>query len=135
MNAEQKRAWIIMVVVTSSLIAYVTLLPSLGTGAAGAFGLCGLLGFLPLIGRKDRADERDRSIARRGTLAGGMASYTAFLAGCMGTWWVAYAWHGRDEVSVHIMGLITCIGMITLFTVRSIVILVLYARHVEADNA
>jgi hypothetical protein len=103
--------------------------------ATGAFGLYGVNGIAPLIGRKERADERDRSIAHRATLGGAMASYMVFVLGCMGTWFIAFAWLGKEQVSVHLLGLITFLGWIVFYSVRSAVVLVLYGRHVEADHA
>ena len=136
MNAEQKRAWLGVVTGIACVVGYVALIPFLGPVAAtGAFGLYGLNGIAPLIGRKQRADERDRSIERRATLGGAMASYMAFIFGCMGTWFVAFAWLGKEQISVHLLWTITLLGWIVFYTVRSVVVLVLYGRHVEADNA
>jgi len=135
MSAEQKRAWLVLIVTIVSVGGYVVLVPFVGAWAAFTFGLYFLLLFLPLVGRKQPADERDKSIARRGTMAGGLASYLAFVLGCMGTWWVAFAWKGQEQVSVHTMGIIACLGALVFWSVRSIVILVLYGRHVEADDA
>lgn len=136
MNAEQKRAWLGVVTGIACVVGYVALVPFLGPMAAtGAFGLYGINGFAGFIGRKERADERDRSIARRATLGGAMASYMAFILGCMGTWFIAFAWLGKEQVSVHLLGTITFVGGIVFYSVRSTVVLVLYGRHMEADNA
>jgi hypothetical protein len=64
-----------------------------------------------------------------------MASYLAFIAGCMGTWFVAFAWQGREQVWVHLLPTITILSGIVFFFVRSVAVLVLYGRHTEADNA
>jgi len=136
MNAEQKRAWLGLITGMACVVAYVALVPFIGPMAAtGAFGLYGVNGIAPLIGRKERADERDRSIAHRATLGGAMASYMAFILGCMGTWFIAFAWLGKEQVSVHLMGIITWLGAIVFYSVRSAAVLVMYGRHVEADNA
>jgi len=136
MNAEQKRAWLCLVTGMACVVGYVALVPFIGPMAAtAAFGLYGLNGFAPFIGRKERADERDRSIAHRATLGGAMASYMAFILGCMGTWFIAFAWLGKEQVSVHLMGVITFLGAIVFYTVRSAAVLVMYGRHVEADHA
>lgn len=136
MNAEQKRAWLGLGTGIACVVAYVALIPFIGPMAAtGAFGLYGVNGIAPLIGRKERADERDRSIAHRATLGGAMASYMVFVLGCMGTWFIAFAWLGKEQVSVHLLGLITFLGWIVFYSVRSAVVLVLYGRHVEADHA
>jgi hypothetical protein len=103
--------------------------------ATAAFAFYGINGFAGLIGRKERPDERDKAIARRATLAGAMMSYLAFILGCMGVW--VFAWHvqGKDLVSAHLLPSITMFGAIVFFFTRSVAILVLYGRHVEADNA
>ena len=136
MNAEQKRAWLAVGSGIGCVVGYLVLLPFLGPyGATGAFAVMGVNGLAPLIGRGEQADERDRSINRRATLLGGMASYLAFVLGCMGTWFVAFLWRGDAQVSVHLLAAITFLGAIVLCVVRGIVVLVLYGRHVEAENA
>lgn len=136
MNAEQKRAWLAVGSGIACVVGYLVLLPLLGPhGATGAFAVFGVNGLAPWIGRGEQADERDRSINRRATLAGGMASYLAFVLGCMGTWFVAYLWQGNAQVSVHLMAAVTFLGGIVLCVVRGVVVLVLYGRHVEADDA
>ena len=136
MNAEQKRAWLGVATGIACVVGYVALVPFLGPMAAtGAFGLYGINGIAPLIGRKERADERDKSIARRATLGGAMASYMAFILGCMGTWFVAFVCLGKEQVLVHLLGTITFVGGIVFYFVRSVVVLLLYGRHVEAENA
>jgi hypothetical protein len=135
MNAEQKRAWVILGVGTASVAGYVALVPFVGAWAALAFGLYGLLFLVPLIGCRQPADERDKSIGRRATVAGGMASYLAFLLGCQCVWWAGFAWQGREQVSVHLVQIITAFGVVVFFSVRSIVILIFYGRHVESVDA
>jgi len=136
MNAEQKRAWLGVVTMTGCVIGYLVLLPFFGpVVATAAFALYGINGFAGLIGRGETVDERDRSVARRATLAGAMASYMAFIIGCMGTWFFVYAAHRQEHVWVHALAMITQLGAIVFFFMRSVAILVLYGRHVEADNA
>lgn len=136
MNAEQKRAWLAVGSGIACVVGYLALLPFLGPyGATGAVGVFGVNGLAPLIGRGEQADERDRSIGRRATVVGGMASYLAFVLGCSGTWFVAFLWQGDAQVSVHLMGAIAFLGAIVLIVVRGVAVLVLYGRHVEADDA
>lgn len=135
MNAEQKRAWVGVVVGIVCLVGYLVLLPFFGPMVAFAvLGLFGITGFTGLIGRGEKADERDKSIARRATLGGAMASYLAFITGCMGTWFVVFMFQGNGRVSVHVLPVITMLGFVVFYFVRSVVVLVLYGRHVEADN-
>ena len=63
-----------------------------------------------------------------------MASYLAFVLGCMGVWFVAFAWQREEQVSVHLFPTITILGAIILYLVRGLTMLVLYRRHVEADH-
>ena len=135
MNAEQKRAWLGVATMTACVVGYFVLLPLFGPVVAfAAFAFYGINGFAGLIGRKEKPDERDKNIARRATLAGAMASYGAFILGCMGAWEVVWHLQGKDMVSVHILPNITILGGIVFFFIRSAAILVLYGRHVEADN-
>ena len=136
MNAEQKRAWLGVATMTACVVGYFVLLPLFGpVVATAAFAFYGINGFAGFIGRKEQVDERDRTIARQATLAGAMASYLAFIIGCMGTWFVVFAFRREEQVWVHVLGTITMLGAIVFFFVRSAVILVLYGRHVEAEHA
>ena len=136
MNTEQKRAWIVLSASSLGCVAFVVLGSLYGFGEAGpTFGLLGLAGFSGLVGRHERRDERDLAIGRRATLAGAMASYGTFIAGCTGTWLVAYAWHRQEQLSVHLLAAITMAGVAVLPIARSVAILILYGRHVEAENA
>jgi len=135
MNAEQKRAWLGVVTMIACVVGYLALLPFFGPMVAtAAFAIYGVNGFGGLIGRNEKVDERDRSITQRATLAGAMASYLAFILGCMGTWFAVFAVGGQEQVGVHVLGRITLLGGIVFIFVRCVVVLVLYGRHVEADN-
>ena len=108
MNAEQKRAWFVLGAFGLACIAFVVWILTLGLrGAWGTFGLVGLGGFQLLFRRRDRIDERDAMISRRAALAAGMVSYLAFVLGCMGVWFVAFAWHRQSQVSVHMFAAVT----------------------------
>ncbi len=136
MNAEQKRAWLGVVTMSICLVGYFILLPLFGPGVAiAAFAFYGITGIYGFIGRHEVRDERDMNIARRATLIGAMASYLAFVIGCMGTWFVVYAFRHQEQVWVHMLGTITMFGAIVFFLTRSVAVLSLYGRHVEADHA
>ena len=135
MNAEQKRAWLGVVTMSACVVGYFVLLPLFGPAVAtAAFAIYGINGFAGRIGRNEEVDERDKSIARRATLGGAMASYMAFIIGCMGTWFVVFAFQRQEQVLVHVLPTITMLGGIVFYFVRSVAILVLYGRHVEPDN-
>lgn len=95
----------------------------------------GMYGFSVFIGRKEKADERDLGIARKASLAGFAASYLAFVAGCMGAWFITFAWLHQEQISVHVLANIVIIGGVVFYFVRSLAILMLYGRKVEADHA
>ena len=136
MNAEQKRAWLGVITMTACVVGYLVLLPIFGPVVAiAAVGFSGLNGFGVLIGRKEQVDERDKSIRRRAALGGAIASYLAFIIGCMGTWFVVFAFRGEEQVWVHALGMITIVAGFVFVSVQSVTTLVLYGRHVEADNA
>ncbi len=135
MNAEQKRAWLGVGTMTACVVGYSVILPFFGPiVATAAFAFYGINGFAGFIGRNEEVDERDKTIARTATLAGAMASYSAFILGCMGTWSVVSLFQRHEQVCVHVLPSITIFGGIVFFFVRSVAILVLYGRHMEADN-
>jgi len=136
MNAEQKRACFILGVFGLACVAFAASALTLGLpGAWGAFGIFGLAGFAFLIRRREKADERDAAINRRAALAAGMTSYAAFVLGCMGVWFVAFAGQRQEQVSVQWFAAITAVGGIVFYLTHSIAILVLYGRHAEAGDA
>lgn len=135
MGAEQKRAWLVVITLIVCVVLFAVLMPFLGLAAAPvAFSLLGLNGFGVLIGRGEKEDERDRSIARRATLGGAMASYLTFVLSLMGTWAVVYMLRGDSQISVHALPMIVMLGFVVFISVRAIAVLAYYRRHTEADN-
>ena len=134
MNRDQKMAWFALIVIFLCFAAYLAMLPLVGfKQALCAFGLIGLVALSPLIFHRKRlvqgvaCDERDRQIARKATAAGGMASYLFFVLALIGVWgFQEYA--GKAKIYVAALPLIVCCGAVTLFLVRSVVLLVLYHR-------
>jgi hypothetical protein len=136
MCAEQKRAWLAVISAGVSLVLFAVLTAFFGAGVAmSAMALFAVNGFSGLIGRGEKADERDRSISRRATFVAAMCSYLGFYGACMGVWFVVFMYQGRQEFSVHAFPVIVLFAGLYLFwLVRSVAVLVLYGRHVEADN-
>ena len=135
MTAEQKRAWFVLGLFGVACVAFAVWILTIGVRKAWCtFGLLGLSAFGLLFRRRDRIDERDVMISRRAWLAAGLASHTAFVLGCMGVWFVAFAWHRQGQVSVHMFPAVTFAGGIVFLLVHSVAILILYGRHVEADD-
>jgi hypothetical protein len=135
MNAEQKRAWLGVITTGACVVGYLVLLPLFGPHVAfSAFAIFAINGCAGNIGRNEVVDERDKSIARRATMAGAMASYMAFILGCMWTGVVVYAFQRQVQVDVHVLGRIVLFGGIAFYATRCVVILELYGRHVEADD-
>ena len=135
MNAEQKCAWLGVISLTACIVCYLVLLLFFGPkGAFASFAIFSVNGFAPLIGRKEKPDERDLAIARRATLGGFTMSYLVFILGCMGTWIVVNRFGGEEYVSAHVLPKITILGGIVCYFTRSVAILVLYGRAVEADD-
>lgn len=136
MQAEQRRAWFILGVFGLACLAFAVFALTFGLpGAWGAFGVFGLAGFAFLIRRREKADERDAAINRRAALAAGMISYVAFILGCMGVWFVAFAWQRQEQVSVQWFATITVTGGIVFYLTHSVAILIFYGHHVEAGDA
>lgn len=136
MNAEQKQAWLAVITGIICILGYAALVPFVGFGPATAvMAIYAINGLTPLIWKPGNHDERDIAILQRATLAGGIASYMAFIIGTMGIWAIVFAWHRQNLVSVHALPTLAIFGMIVLFFVRSIVVLVLYGKHVEGGDA
>ena len=136
MNAEQKRAWLVVISFVVCVVLFAPLALFIPVKAAlGVFGLMGVSGLGAFIGRGEKTDERDRSIARHATLAGFAVSYTIFVLALMGVWFVAFLFHGRLQVSVHILPGIVFLGGFTFYLIRSVLVLVGYRLHAEADDA
>jgi len=134
-NAEQKRAMFCLIGAVLAVVAFLILSPIVGPRAAvGAFGLLGLAGFGGFVREKEKPDERDAAIAGRATRIGAMASYGVFIMASMGIWHVRFLWQHQQEVSVHALPWVTYAGAATFFLARSVAVLVLYGRRVEADN-
>jgi hypothetical protein len=64
-----------------------------------------------------------------------MTSYVAFILGCMGVWFLAFVWRKQMMVSVHWFAAITLAGGIVFYVTHSVWILILYGRHLGADDA
>ena len=124
MNGEQKLSWFLLGVVWLSCTKFLVLDLTFGLRPAfAAVSIMALGAFTPLIARGDKLDERDRSIARRAKVVGGVASYLAFVFGCMGIWFVEFKWHGQEQVAVHLCPAIVVLGGVTLITARSLAVL------------
>ncbi|MCL2329805.1 MAG: hypothetical protein FWC56_00715 [Phycisphaerae bacterium] len=136
MNAQQKQAWLVVIVVIVSLVGYLLLLPFVGPKAAGpVFGLLGFAGLGPRIFRRKPIDERDRSIHKEAALVAAGVSYGIFVLGCIGVWLIAFGWLRQEQIAVHLLMLIFVFGAIALVFVHSVTLLILYARHSGGEDA
>ena len=135
MVPEQKRAWFIIGVFAVAVVCFLLLIPFVGAKrAVGGFGVFGLAGLTPILFRKKRdsnevaEDERDKAIAEKATLGGGISSYTAVVLVCMITWAV-FKNQGKEVIGIGVLPHIVGVALTVLFTVRSITILILYGRE------
>ncbi len=137
MNRWQKIAWFNLIVITVSLsfsggavtiIALIAGFPIALCGL-GFLGMCGIMGLTPLFFRKKEgqvdADERDHVIQRKSLLTGYIGSYGFFVIVCMGTW---IMYRPKGVVSVNMLPIVVCGGLITMELFRSIALLVQYGR-------
>jgi hypothetical protein len=135
MNAEQKRAWLAVISCIVCAVFFAALMPFFGVKVAwSAFGVLGANGFSNFIGRRDKADERDVSIARRATALGFGASYLFFVLALFGVWLVVFVLQGESHVSVDVLPMIVFPGFMVAILIRAVAVLVGYARHAEADD-
>jgi hypothetical protein len=139
MNAEQKRAWFAVIVGVTCTVVFLIACPFVGCGKAacvfGLFGICGLSEATRVrMGRGEKIDERDLTIARRATMIGAVFSYMTFFVGSMGTWSTLRYWWHQTQISVDVLCVIMAFGALVFIFSRSIATLVLYGRKTEADN-
>jgi hypothetical protein len=135
MNAEQRRAVFCLTGAVLSVVVFLVLRPLVGRQAAlGAFGLLGLAGFSGFSREKETPDERDAAIARRAGHIAAMVSYGVFIFVSWGIWHVRFLWQHQQDISDHALPAVAIAGAVSFFLARSVAILLLYRRHVEADN-
>jgi hypothetical protein len=101
-------------------------------------GLFGLTGFTGLIGRREKregkpvGDERDREIDRNSTLAGYSVFWLAFVLACMAPFFIKGA-DGTVTLPTVILTLPVYVGMLIVFTVKSLVTVILYRRGGDGE--
>jgi len=141
MVPEQKRAWFIVIFFGVCLVLFIGLLAGstlpLVRAINRSFCWFGpMLLILPLLFRKKRVpgavaeDERDRIIAGKATLAGGMSSFVAVVLVCIIPH-IKYWIQGKELIDIDILSSVLICGLTALFTVRSIVVLVMYKWGVD----
>ena len=132
MSREQKFAWYMLAVFGLTAVCVVVVWAFAGAVfAPAALGVFGLGGLAPLLFRKGRdapgPDERDRMIAEKATLRGAIGSYGGTVLICTAIWCVQHA-QGKETIHIQALMFIPICAMVLLFTIRSIVLLTLYAR-------
>jgi uncharacterized membrane protein len=147
MNVQEKQAWYILALfaLTFAAFAALTALSFAKTGGfhwavTGAFGLFGLAGLTPLVGRKERRegkvvmDERDEEIGRKATLAGYGVFWMAFVVAGMLPFFIKGP-DGQVTLPSEAFPIAIVTGMMIVFTVRSLVIVILYRRDARGPEA
>ena len=137
MNAQQKQAWLNVIIGALCLFGFIAL-PStsfiIALVGVVAFALFVFTGLGALVFRETPADERDRTIEMRAHLYAFGASFSVFALGCFGTVLFALK-HRQEQIPVHILQHIANYGILTLFLAHGITTLVLYARHSGGEDA
>lgn len=142
MSIPERQAWFILGVFGLTLIAYLVLAAIIGfrLPAFGAFGLSSLAGFAPLIGLKERRqgkvviDERDLAIQKATSIAGFATFYFFFVIICMVPLFINGP-KGTITIPVTLPGMFIPLGMMILFTVHSLVVVVMHreGNHEQTD--
>ena len=132
MTPQQKHAWFNLIVFTTVLVAYLGLVPFVGTRAAlGAMGLCGFWGLGVVFYRKKRGmlafDERDKQIHGFSLGLAYAVFWVCFVAACMIPWGV-FSWYGWESISIEVLPWLVFGGMIVVTVSQSVAILVKYGR-------
>lgn len=150
LNPQERQAWFHLGVTALVVVVFfaVGLLGRAWNAPAGnnwyvamsAFSIFGFTGLAGLIGRRERsegrivADERDRDISRSGLIAGYAVFWVAFVLGCMTPFFLRGP-QGTVTLPTTVFAMPVWIGMVIVFTVRSLVVVILYRRsgHGQAD--
>ena len=141
MNIQHRQAWFILKVAILSIIAYLALVAFIGFRfeAVAAFGVFGIAGFASLIGSEERRkgtvvmDERDQEIAKAAGLTSAGVLWLCFCGLCMIPFFVKGP-NAVLEVPTNVPPTILILGMIIGFTVRSLVVVVMYQRGMPRDQ-
>ena len=131
MSNQQKSALYLLVVALAALIAAGVLLIAAGPAVAPAgFAVFALGGLAPVLFPERQRDERERHLARRAAVGGGLASYLFIVITCMGIWFLRFR---RDDpqIDVAILPVIVMGAASVLVIVRSAALLVLARRPLE----
>jgi len=132
MTAQQKHAWFNLIVFAAVLLAYLALVPIVGTRAAlGAAGLCGFWGLGNIFYCKKSGepvfDERDMQIHSFSVKLAYAVFWVCFVAACMIPWGI-YFWHGRETISIDVLPWLAFGGMMVVTVSQSLAVLLKYGR-------
>lgn len=127
MNHLQKMAWFNLAIITLAVAAYLILLPLIGPmRALSGFAFLGILGFSVLFVNKRKneviADERDKEIGYKSTLAG----YTVFWLYYVSATVIIPFTRDFKDIPVYLWFGVLWFGFIIIMAVRSVTTLVLY---------
>ena len=133
MSAQQKHAWLNLVVATVSMLAYFALWPLIGPWRAmGAFGLLGFAGFGAFFYFKGKktgrvvSDERDQMIGLKAYAIAKSVVWVSLIVAFL----VALRFFGEDgSIPIRGLGMVVWWAFCVLLIVQSLTTLILYARR------
>jgi len=126
MSTQQKSAWYVLIVGLLTLVTYVALLVLVNAAVAtAAFAVVALTSLVPWLYHDETVDERERHIAHRAGLVGGVAAYLYMIAVCMVVWGVRFR-ADPPLVDVNILPVIAMGACVILMIARSATVLLLH---------
>ncbi len=139
MNVLERQARFTLMVIIITVCLYLAIVACIGfhPAAMAAFGFTGLLGLTGLIGRKERKagkiimDERDREISQKASIVAYSVFWLFFVACLMAPFFI-YGPNAKITIGVGVPALFVGISGIMVYFVRSLVIVILYRRDVNA---
>ena len=131
MSNQQKSALYVLVVGILTILTYLVLLIFVNPDvASAAMALVALTAAAPVVFPMKTVDERERHLARRAAVAGGVASYLFMIAVCMIIWLLRYR-SAEPTIAVTVLPQIAMGACVVLLVVRSATLLVLARRPLD----
>ncbi len=134
MSNQQKSALYVLAIGLLTVVAYVTLFIVVSPAVApAAMAILALTAGVPFLFHDEVVDERERHLALRAGLAGGVAAYLFLIAVCMIVWFIRYR-SADPTIDVNVLPVIAMGACVVMMIVRSATLLVLSERPMDVSG-
>lgn len=143
MTRNEKIAWFNLAVAAVAVVLYIALFVMITAWkpeipltvrmsfAFAGFAVVGICGLVDVIFRKEPGDERDALIERRATF-GAHGLFWLYFVGFAMISWSIHMYRGEETISIHVLPFFVMSGMIVVIVIRSVIVLVLYRKAIDA---